>query len=226
MQLLKSQKSSLFDFVVKKGFSPAQFEIEPVTGAQSEFVEASSTEPYTQVSFRGTPYYFRFEAPLGRPSVVFSPGEDTFSANIECDTWNTQLTYFTIWLDLLRREISTPDKWADFLAASEKLSWEKTEEGNTQFSYDEVQTIERAASTAKQQLRQLGLVPEQLRIIESKLDYISDRAKSFGRIDWKNLFVGTLVSLVVQYSIPLETAKLIWKTVGEAFKQVILIALH
>ncbi len=106
------------------------------------------------------------------------------------------------------------------------IQWEQSGEPNTPFSKEEIGEITLAVSNTKVQLEKLRLLPAQLQLVEGKLDYVAEKAKTLGRVDWKNLFVGTIISLVVQYAIPPQVARTIWMIVGETFKRVILIALR
>ena len=55
---------------------------------------------------------------------------------------------------------------------------------------------------------------------------IAEKAKSFGRVDWKNLFIGTMIGTIVQLALPSETGHALWLLLKEAFKKVILISLN
>lgn len=215
MSLLPSQKNQLFDKVLEQGFSPSQFELNDTAGD-------------TNITYKGTSYYFNMHTAIqGLVSIRFSPGSDKLREEKHgLRSWSDQSIIFNTWIQLLRKEVSQPDKWANFLKVAQGITWPESDEENSQFIFQEVEQIRGCAEQAKTSLGQLNLSPEQLRAIESKLDYIVERAKTLGRIDWKNLMVGTLITLVVSLALSSETAKTVWQAIGEAFKKIILIALE
>jgi len=58
-------------------------------------------------------------------------------------------------------------------------------------------------SEAKEYARaNLELDPQQLQRIEDQLDYLVEAAERVGRLDWRNLVVGSLLALVLQAIVP------------------------
>ena len=214
MSLLKIQKNVLFDEIVSKGLNPSQFIIDSHTLA-------------TNISFKNSKYYFQIIGSIS--SIDYSPAKDALRKKIlipKDNRWAVVLSYFRLWLDYLLREIEQPDKWDDLLESSNQVHWHIEEEQNTRFSHQEVLDIESSVKQIKSKIESLGLLPEQLRLIEARLDYLCDKAKSFNRIDWKNFLIGTLISLVVELALPQETVKTLWHIFRDAFKHVILIFLR
>jgi hypothetical protein len=129
------------------------------------------------------------------------------------------------WLKYLNRELDQPDKWAGMFESSSQIGWTPDERDNVQFTYVEVHEIETAISRVKVGMQDLGLAKEQINIMEAKLDYVTERAKTVGKVDWKNLFIGTMISTIVQLALPPETGHALWLLLREAFKKVLLISL-
>lgn len=223
MELLQSQKNTLFDLITKAGLSPLQFELIESTGINNE----------TRIVYNNSRYYYRFfeiyyNDPLRVVNFIdFSPSFDKMaSGSISFKEWNTQIQMFQSWLDCLKREISQPDKWAELLKSSEDIKWGSQDGENNQFSFQEVEGIYTSVNQAKAKIVQLELSGPQLRLIEAKLDYIAEKAKTLGKIDWKNLMIGTLISLIAQLAVPPETAQTLWVIFKETFQRIILISLH
>ena len=126
----------------------------------------------------------------------------------------------------MQREISQVDKWSDFVKAANQVKWTIDDEYNTPFTYVEVQEIRASVNIAKSRIRTLKLSEDQLHLLDAKLEYIAEKATRFGRIDWKNILVGTLIGTIVQLAVSPETAKEIWSIISEVFKKVLLIALQ
>jgi hypothetical protein len=218
MQLLPSQKNSLFDAIVKGGLSPVQFEYAEPEGTSGKD---------TLLTFKGTKFSFLFHTAIGgNRSVRFSPGSEKVEEGFEIDSWYHISALFQGWVVCLAREISQPDKWGAFLKAGRDLRWTISDEENSQFSYVEVQEIQASIQNAKAEISHLELSQEQLLLVQSKLDYIAEKATTLGRVDWKNLFIGTLIGTIVQLAVPPEMAKEIWSLFAFAFKKIILIALQ
>jgi hypothetical protein len=221
MSLLTSKKNELFDTILEQGFSPNSF----------IFHETTKKNEVT-LAMKDSKYFFRFVFEVSSNTlyiraVVFSPGEHTPVENhAGYAQWGWVTESLLTWLNYLRREIEEPDKWKQVFEAGKRISWESDEEDNKQFTFEEVKDIERSIELAKKQLEKLGLQNEQLKTLEKKLDYVADKAKTLGKVDWKNLFVGTMIGFIVQAAIPPETAKSIWLILQEAFRKILLIALH
>lgn len=217
MSLLKIQKNVLFGEIVSKGLNPSQFTID-------------SNALATTISFKNSTYLFQVSSDISGniDRIDYSPAENNLvsSIRIKGNRWTAVLSNFRFWLDYLLREIEQPDKWNDLLESSKQVHWHIEEEQNTRFTSQEVLDIESSVKQIKSKMESLGLLPEQLQLIEARLDYLCDKAKSFNRIDWKNILVGTLISLVVELALPQETAKTLWHIFGDAFKHVISIFLR
>lgn len=202
--LLKSQKNDIFDAIVSNGLSPSQFDVESIN---YKFV----------VKYLNSDYAFTFEP----KRVLFSPGDEDPSESQSVSTWNEKIMFFVCWLDYLKREIGQPDKWAEFFEASKQVEWKLSDEKNRQFTYQEVQEIEASLNLIKSKIVTLGLLSEQLKLINSKMDYLCEKAKVLGTVDWKNLVIGTLIATILQLGLPSETSKALWVIFKEIFQKII-----
>jgi hypothetical protein len=223
MYLLKVQKNDIFDLVVQTGFSPLQFTIEEIKDAVTILSEIEKT----RIAMVESGYYFELAIVKGKNIIRFSPGSDKLAEEWSIPpSWSEKKKYISRWLQNLKQELDLPDKWADFLKSGQTIEWNLASSEGERFSYQEVEEIIAAKERAKIKISELRLLPEQFHLIEGKLDYIAEKSKSLGKVDWKNIMIGTLVSLVVQLALPPETASALWLIFKEAFQRVILIALH
>ncbi len=216
MELLQSQKNKLFDLIVGAGLSPLQFDV---------FWSADGTQ-LTEISYKNSRYYFKLYLVQTGRRVTFCPGKTTVKENVNYSGWVTLVSWFEIWLENLKRELSQPDKWTELLKSSEQIKWDNQEGENSQFSYQEVEGIYASVNQAKVKIAELGLVENHLRLIGAKLDYIAEKAKTLGKVDWKNLMMGTLITLVVELALKPETTNALWAIFKEAFQRIILISLR
>jgi hypothetical protein len=223
MYLLKSQKNDIFDLIIQAGLSPLQFTIEEA----KDVVTLLSNVEKTRITLADTGYYFELAIEKGKNILQFSPGSEKLIDMWQIPpSWDEKKKYISRWLQNLKRELDLPDKWAELLKSSQTIEWHLTSSEGDRFSYQEVEEIIAAKERAKIRISELRLTPEQSRLIEEKLDYIAEKSKSLGKVDWKNIMIGTLVALVVQLALPPETANALWSIFKEAFQRVILIALH
>jgi len=223
MHLLKSQHNDIFDLIIQAGLSPSQFTI----GKVQDPVTILSGFEKTRISVAESEYFLEFAIEQGKHIVRLAPGSQKFTEAYQIKSeWSEKRKYVSLWLQNLKREIDQPDKWADFLKSAQGIEWDLTSSDNERFTYQEVEEIIASKERAKIRIAELHLPPEQLRLIEERLDYIAEKAKSLGKVDWKNIMLGTLVALIVQLALPPETTKALWLILKEAFQRIILIALR
>jgi hypothetical protein len=92
---------------------------------------------------------------------------------------------------------------AELRQQREMLAGEEIE--NTPFSGEEQEQIAAQLTEAKEYVRaNFELEPGQVERIEEQLDYLVEAAQRVGRLDWRNLLVGSFLSLVLQAVIPVQ----------------------
>jgi hypothetical protein len=107
------------------------------------------------------------------------------------------------WLTYLKREINTPGLWGSLAEERELFSAEPAGAVNAPFNAEEQGQIKRAIDEIRVYITTTyTLAGEPLRRVNAKLDYLIDASTRLGRIDWKNTFVGTLLSLALQHLSP------------------------
>jgi len=122
-----------------------------------------------------------------------------------------------IWLGYLKREIHAPDLWGALAQDQELFSLEPAGEANAPFNADEQAQIKRAIDEIRVYITTTySLDGEPLAKVNRKLDYLIDASTRLGRFDWKNIFAGALVGLVLQQLIPS----------GSGFQELISVAGH
>lgn len=220
MILLKSQKNELFDQILEVGLSPSQFDFEETV---SDFL---ARDMVTVLRFKNSNYYFKFDFRDSQHYSTFSPGNDKLIQQEYPGDWSHQRECVSQWLGSLKREVELPDKWGQIFDSAKQIGAVGVDQENTPFTFVEVQEIQGAAERAKHNISQLTLQEDQFKLLCQKLDYVADKAKTLGRIDWKNLFIGTIVATTVQIALPPETARSLWMLVREAFQKILLITLN
>jgi len=214
MKLLLSQKNMLFDVIEGYGLSPSLFEYR-------EKVEANVVVE-TIISFESSLFYFSISNGKGYKKtgfIKYSPGEINFEDVYYPDHWYDIHNNFIQWLHNIQREIQLEDKWEKL--NSEIQSLQLYNDGNdflnSKFTVPEYLEIKQRIFQLKEGISRLELLPEQMSILNDKLDMVLDMTSQLGRFDWKSLFVGTIVSIIIQLGVTQDNAKAIWALIKQVF---------
>jgi hypothetical protein len=135
--------------------------------------------------------------------AVMSPGEESSPEHRYIRNNDHMLCAF-LWLRLLKHELETPDLWGELLTRGEIQQPSESTENNL-FTVEEQELLKGkieeikallTKSVRNQQLSDLQ-TRERIQVIESEIEYIKKASKRLGRVDWKNLAVGSLMSLAI-----------------------------
>jgi hypothetical protein len=203
LDLLQSQKNECLEMIQAAGLEPADF--------RWQFRSAELGGLYPQVAHSPTTFYFTFQRDLSADvfHVEFSPGYESLAQQDGPGTWSQVVrVQFPNWLDYLKREYYAPDLWAEVEHQRGMLSADGEGVENTPFTAKEQETIAVQLNEAKVYVRaNFELDEGQFTRFESQLDYLIDAAKRVGRVDWRNLLIGSFLSLVVQSVVPTEPVR-------------------
>lgn len=211
MKLLKSQKTEIFDLIEVNGLSPLQFEIIFIPN------NYNSALSITKLLFKGTDYYFTFSFQQEEHYSTFCPGDEKYVEEEHSGDWETQKDAVINWLSYLKREINTPDKWQRLIDESENLKLMKYNEDSIKFNASEYLEIKSKINLLKNGLKEIGIEKEEMKTINSRLDHLEVLMQSMNKIDWKNLFVGTILSIPIQLSLSPDVAKGLFLLVKKVF---------
>jgi hypothetical protein len=221
MHFLKSQKNEIYDLIVKHDLSPSDFVIEQ----SKELAIVLSGGEETTITHSSS-YYIKFTLVENKNTIQVSPGKEKLVELWKTDySWESKKKILVQWLNNLKYELTQEDKWLKFWETKNYLDIQYTGDDNIKFSYQEVLQIKEATNKAKELILQLDLPANDGEIINSKLDYIAERCENMNKVDWKNILVGTLVSLIVQLALSKEVAVQIWEIFKQAYNTVLFIAL-
>jgi hypothetical protein len=214
MKLLPSQKDKIFELIVESGLSPAQFIIKDDNYKDNNTIP--NTHTYTGIFLTKTEYYYLFKNSGSSFLSERCPGNDTYFSIIKYSNWKDQIYYFSNWLETLHRELNTPNKW-------ERLKYEiesfevKFENGEDKFNIEEYEELKNNIKRLKEGLGSIGLSADQVKILNEKLDNVTEFAKTFSKFDLKAYFIGTVTSIIIQLAIPPDNAKTIWLIIKSIF---------
>lgn len=113
------------------------------------------------------------------------------------------------WLDEVKRDVETPDLWADLQGEAELLGVAYDEDTeNTPFTPEEKKKITHEFSEfAVYAQRTYSLSAGQMNVLNAKLDYLIKATDRLGRIDWRNALVGVIMGYVLTVALPPESAR-------------------
>ncbi|RXF70539.1 hypothetical protein [Arcticibacter tournemirensis] len=205
MHLLRSQLNELYDLIEKQGyFSPLQFSVLP---GQKE------------LTLNDTQFYFRVFEDTGYANSMianFSPGKSMYMDATSGIDWEGIKFYFKDWLSYLKREVSAPDKWERLIEEVRYLIGESPVE-NTAFSHQEYLEVRRNIDNIKNQLSSIPLLEAQNTAILQQLNRVAEMTDKLNKFDWRNFFIGTITSCVIQLGVTQEHARLLAELIRNTF---------
>ncbi len=211
--LLKSQINAILKCINNVGLNHNDFKWETVK---------SSISPYWEVPKlinKPTGYYFKFDIKQGNIISEYFPNEKGVIYTKTWPVWEPQLNDFITWLDLLQKELDTPNLWEIIL--SEERLFEDVSEGdlsNDPFNFTEQKYISAKIIEIEDFLKQKhGLLEKDIRIIKNKLIYLEEASKRLGRKDWLNIVIGVSFRIAIDLSLSSVAAREFFKIIGVAF---------
>lgn len=177
----KSKKNDLVETMQTVGLDPLQFEL--VEDNDEVHIKHKCSPSY---------YTFRYEGGLITGTYVVGDGPEWPS--VASSSWQALLPRITRWLQDVKRDIETPDKWADLQIKAQLLGVVPARiTENTPFTFDEQKQIaELLQAMVERAQRTYSLSPAQVNALNEKLDYVVDASHRLGRKDWFLLFAGAM----------------------------------
>jgi hypothetical protein len=106
------------------------------------------------------------------------------------------LETFSSWLSTIEQEHTTPDLWASITAGKELLQGDPEDRGG--FSRSERKQLSQALRQIEEFIvGQTGAIGPQRDDIAESINHLDDAASRLTKKDWKILFVGGLISLLI-----------------------------
>jgi hypothetical protein len=194
--LKKVQKNQVFEAIEAVGLHPNDFDLEE-DGDKVRIKHKWSASHFT-INSEGAYYGARY--------VVGDGPEWPVSAY----SWGTISPRISAWLKDVKRDLETPDLWAE-LQRDGRLLLDATSNdvtGNSPFTPDEQNDIAaRLQALAEHARRIYSLSAAQMRILDAKLDYLVNAARRLGRKDWLNVCAGVILSYILGASLPPEATR-------------------
>jgi hypothetical protein len=193
--LQKWQNNQIFEAIQNAGLDPRDFD--PKEADAEVRIKHKWSESYFIVGGNAGHY-------VGRYVVGDAP-----DWRYEAYSWQTLMERVSGWLKDVKRDLETPDLWAELQRETELLGdTSKYATENTPFTPEEQKEIVgRLKELAEYAGRTYWLSGEQMQVLDAKIDYLVDAAGRLGRTDWRSVFVGAIVSYILTAAIPPESAR-------------------
>ncbi len=218
MKLRISQKNELFDIIEQNELSPSLFSFEEKLNPSKDLLELS------KVKVNRLDYFFQLAKFNSGCYATMCPFEDSFSVQRVVTSWETVITLFKEWMSIVRIELNIDDKWARLNSAISEIDFENSTANtdNSKFTAQEYIEVKEKIELLKQRISALDMLPEQLSVINNKLDGIAEQAVHLGKFDWNSLLIGTVVTVAIQVGLPPEISKYIFVLIKNIFTSLLL----
>jgi hypothetical protein len=209
VELLLSQKNSVFETITISGFNPSDFRWDTITRGSDR-----RREDFPVLRYRNSPYYYEFESSGGE----HSPGSSQFLEAFLSPTWDLRLESIRRWLTYLEREVNQPDYWANIQRNVARGMSIGPLISNEPFSAVEKEKIKSGLERLPIVLIEREIVaPNDLEYLEEQMNYMIAASDRMGKKDWGLLFLGTIISMAQTLALEPNKASSLWQIAKELF---------
>jgi hypothetical protein len=195
--LEKFQSNAIFEEIVAGGLDPKKCDLTKGYGAAasishvpsgSVFILDDNVLPYTGKYVVGN-------SELVRPYQAF--------------TWTQVRETVRRWAEEVKRDVDTPDLWAELQREPEILTGARYEAAeNTPFTPNEQAEIAKQLREIKEYVKKTySLSSQQMSRVEARLDEAEAATRRIGRKDWLLLFFGVMFTVIVTALLPPEAVQ-------------------
>jgi hypothetical protein len=174
----------------------------------------------SRLNYLGTEFFFEFDLNQGLHYCTYSPGSEKALDQAYPGPWDQQLNYVRMWLQFLERELHAPDLWAE-VAKYQITATAGDNRDNEPFTAQQVEQIVMGLNRVRAYIQtNVSPTPDQLRLVNEKLDYLVDAAKRQGRRDWLHTSIGVFVTLATSLGLSPDALNTIWGFLRESISGV------
>ena len=111
------------------------------------------------------------------------------------------------------------DLWGEYKSGAEYINFQDMDTNDTDFFSDNDRGLLKFAMEDLKVLipKKFKVTPEQLAIVNEKLDYLVDSSTRVSKTDWKSISIGIISSIIIALSLDTEKGNQLW----ELFMQVL-----
>ncbi len=155
--------------------------------------------------------------------IKYSPGkENLFDENL-CRSWSDLKIKFSNWLDFVEREFIQIDEWSLIEQEVNQNELLQIQSFNNEAFLDfEKEIVKNRIKALRNKFYELGFANSDLDFINEKLNLLIENTERLNKFDWKSLFLGTIISIIIQLSISQEQGHQIWRFIHDLFNNLFL----
>jgi hypothetical protein len=225
LSLTKKEKNDIFVAIEKTGLDPHKFrwEIRPSNLIQvyrrHEVYDALSGYEFdmaeTLLTGEGSQeFFFTFERNQDGVFLASLFPHINVGTSVQTQRWQGLSGAFNEWLDVVKYELKETDLWGTLPHNQVLTAIPKSYSNEEQFSPSEVlQLRERLLEIEKFIVQTNRLTGSAKAQVHQTFVYLQRKAETATKLDWKNIFAGAIVSLVL--SLAVENAPAIFKLCDE-----------
>ncbi|THD68420.1 MAG: hypothetical protein E7813_10340 [Bradyrhizobium sp.] len=191
--LQKWHRNEIFKAIQTVGLDPGNFDLSD-SGTEVQIKHKSSASCF--IVRRESGYYVGQYVVGDASAWPYSPGG-----------WESLMPRVSRWLEEVKRDLETPDLWAEFQREAKLLeAGSNAVTENRPFTPKEQREIAaRLQELAKYEKETYPLSPVQTKALDAKLDYLIDASNRLGRKDWLTVFVGAILGYILTAALPPES---------------------
>jgi hypothetical protein len=209
MKLLTSQKAEIIKTIVAAGLKSRDFEISEIPTSQGAPFSCTEVRYIKQPEYsfilkeaNSLNYSYR---------VIIVPARESYSDSYGINDYLEATVHFNDWVKYLKRELEAEDMLTNLMkeVREEKLDFDGEEESS--FTTEEKRQVKVKVDTLKINIVNLNILPpEQLKLIEGKLDEVLDKMDKMDKSTWKTFCIGTFVAIMASLSLSPERGNKVW----------------
>ncbi len=214
--LLRSQRKQVFEILREAGLEPAEF-------SWSERQEAGGTIVVSRLDYRDPPYSFQFSWYELSSWCILCPGRYRSMEYEHPMNWKEQEASFRAWAQCLKRELESPDPWAEMAKYRIALNGEPSEAMlNEPISAYEADHIgERLLQLADQIERDMRLGDREATLVRGRFGYLAEAARRQRSRDWLYTALGVCITLAMGLGLNSDAMQVLWQQIGSHLGTVI-----
>jgi len=208
LKLTKRERNEVFAAIERKGLDPQRFSW---TTHISNFVTRYEEHYYQAVSGQrpepaealvtnhdGREFSFTFER--NDDGTFFSSVEPHINVGhgVRARAWSGLIEAFNEWLEVIRYELHEPDFWSQLPCDAPLAAIPDTYSSEERFTAQELVTLRDRLKEIETFILDTNSVPGPQAIqIQQTFVYLQQKAETASKVDWKNIFAGAIVSILL-----------------------------
>lgn len=211
MRLLLSQKNELFKIIEDSGFlTPAQFYLSEPQNNDKRSVS---------INFKNSEYIFNIFEDRNYVKAVYVnyiPGKDAYKEISSFIAWSEIVNHFQQWINNVSSELNEPNYWDSLEQEISTINFSNNFK-KSKFTEREFEELKSKVELLSQNINSIPFLVEQNKEIKRELERLTELAKDLGKVDWLNLFVGTIINIIIQLSVSKENSEMLWILIKKVF---------